>query len=373
MLSAAAGAVAIGVGALLLVGPTASAEVSQMGNLRVNFTAGLDPVSLPRTAPAPIAVSFGGHVTTTDGQSPPQLQRIELQINRDGILDRSGLPRCGLGQIQPATDAEALANCRGALVGEGRFAAKVLLPEQASFPSRGRVLAFNGMIGCTELQPDERSVGSRKASLQDRPSSSASLPYVTGRGWPSRSRTKEGQQGDLLRSLGIAESGRLWPSSSRTQGGREGERASNSGASTQVDASSRSLFLSADPRPTDRERRDAPCHPRPAILAHVYGTEPAPTSYTIPFLISQSPKGQFGSTLRAELPSVTSDSGYVTGLSIKLQRTFTYRGRPRSYLSASCPAPAGFPGAVFPLAKATFSFGDGRTLSSTLTRNCRVR
>ena len=48
------------------------------------------------------------------------------------------------------------------------------------------------------------------------------------------------------------------------------------------------------------------------------------------------------------------------------------RGKPRSYLSAGCPAPVGFPGAVFPLARASFGFADGRVLSATMQRSCSV-
>ncbi len=112
-------------------------------------------------------------------------------------------------------------------------------------------------------------------------------------------------------------------------------------------------------------------HGRPAILAHVYGTDPVPTSFTLPFEL-RSAKGTFGTVLRASLPSVTGDSGYVTGLSMNLGKSFRSHGKRRSYLSASCPAPKGLRGAIFPFARASFGFGK-RTLSSTLTRTCKVR
>ena len=112
-------------------------------------------------------------------------------------------------------------------------------------------------------------------------------------------------------------------------------------------------------------------HGRPAIFAHVYGTQPVPTSFTLPFALEPG-KGTYGTVLRASLPEVTGDSGYVTGLSLNLGRSFSYRGRGRSYLSASCPAPSGFPGAVFPFARASFGFA-GKTVTSTLTRSCKVR
>jgi hypothetical protein len=109
---------------------------------------------------------------------------------------------------------------------------------------------------------------------------------------------------------------------------------------------------------------------RPAILAHVYGTDPVPTSFTMPFVISQA-KGTFATTLTATLPEA--DNNIVTAIDLNLSRTFTYRGEKRSYATAGCPAPKGFPGATFPFAKASYTFADGRKLSSTLMRSCRAR
>jgi hypothetical protein len=111
---------------------------------------------------------------------------------------------------------------------------------------------------------------------------------------------------------------------------------------------------------------------RPVIFAHVYGTEPIPTSFTLPLRISHA-KGRFGTVLSAALPHVTSEAAVVTGITLSLHRTFRYRGEPHSYLSAGCPAPKGFPGALFPLARASFAFAGGESLSSTVVRSCRVR
>jgi DNA-binding beta-propeller fold protein YncE len=113
-------------------------------------------------------------------------------------------------------------------------------------------------------------------------------------------------------------------------------------------------------------------HGRPAILAHIYGTQPAPTSYVLPFLIRSS-HGTYGNVLEASLPQATGDWGYVTGLRMTLRRRFSYRGARRSYLSAGCPAPSGFPGAVFPLARTSFVFAGGMTLASVLDRSCRAK
>jgi DNA-binding beta-propeller fold protein YncE len=111
----------------------------------------------------------------------------------------------------------------------------------------------------------------------------------------------------------------------------------------------------------------------PAILAHVYGTSPVPTSSTIPFLIGSAGKGTYGATLTASLPQVTSKWGYVTGISMDLGRRFSYRGKGRSYLSAGCPAPEGSSLAVFSLARTSLSFEGGRKMTSVLSRSCKVR
>jgi DNA-binding beta-propeller fold protein YncE len=111
---------------------------------------------------------------------------------------------------------------------------------------------------------------------------------------------------------------------------------------------------------------------KPAILAHVYGTRPAPTSSVLSFRIRPS-HGTYGSVLETSLPQATGDWGYVTGLRMTLRRRFSYRGRSRSYLRAGCPAPAGFPGAVFPLARTSFSFAGGMTLTSVLNRECTAK
>jgi hypothetical protein len=101
---------------------------------------------------------------------------------------------------------------------------------------------------------------------------------------------------------------------------------------------------------------------RPAILAHIYGTEPVPTSYVLPFSIESTP-GRYGTVLTASLPRVTGEWGYVTGISLRLQPRF---------LSAGCPAPRGFPSVVFPLLRTSFSFAGGPNITSTLNRSCKV-
>jgi hypothetical protein len=111
---------------------------------------------------------------------------------------------------------------------------------------------------------------------------------------------------------------------------------------------------------------------KPAILAHVYGTQPAPASYTLSFVVSKS-KGTYGTTLKASLPPVKAGAGYISGIYLTLGKTYTYHGKKHSYFTASCPAPKGFSKAVFPFAKASVAFQGGQKLGSTLTRTCKAK
>lgn len=244
---------------LVTLVPAVRAELTERGDLFVHFQGGIDPVTLPRKQLAPITVTVAGTVKTLSGERPPALRKVQIELNKGGELDSSGLPVCSYGQLVAVVPARALEVCGDALVGDGVYLGKSSFPEQATFPSQGHILAFNGVYR-----------------------------------------------------------------------GRE------------------------------------------VILAHVYGTDPVPTSYTLTFALAPA-KGTFGTVLRASLPEVTGSSGYITGISLNLGRSFRSHGKTHSYLSASCPAPKGFPGAVFPFARASFGFAGKTTVTSTLTRSCGVR
>lgn len=177
----------------------ASAEVTQEGNLRVSFTGGISPNALPRKGAAPVKVTFGGDIKTTDGAQPPQLRTISLAINRAGRLDYHGLPACRYHQIHPASTAEAIETCPDSVIGTGTFSAHVVLPEQSPFPSTGEVTAFNGLFhgrhvvfvhvyGTTPLPQSQvvifqigRTTGTYRATLTgELPQVAAEWGYVSG-------------------------------------------------------------------------------------------------------------------------------------------------------------------------------------------------
>jgi hypothetical protein len=132
--------------ALLLFGggALASAEVAQNGNLRVSMSGELLPHVLPRKGVAPVSVTVGGKISTTDETEPPQLRQMTVEINRHGRIESTGLPICNAGKIRTASNGRALAICGNALVGEGKFSGTVTLPGSAPYPIEGKLLMFNG-------------------------------------------------------------------------------------------------------------------------------------------------------------------------------------------------------------------------------------
>lgn len=111
----------------------------------------------------------------------------------------------------------------------------------------------------------------------------------------------------------------------------------------------------------------------PTLLLHIYNARPVRLAFVVPFTIAHPREGEFGSVFSARIPHIASDRGYLTDLRLTLRRRYTADGRRRSVFSASCAAAPGFPGAVFTLARATFSFDNGKRLTSVLTRDCAVR
>jgi hypothetical protein len=129
--------------ALLAAAPGAAETVQQDG-VRLSFRGSVSPPQLPRTRPTPVRISLRAGIGGADGGALPQLRRLEIAINRIVRIDASGLPVCHLAEIQPASASDARAACGASLVGTGRFAASVQIPEQVPYPSRGRIDAFNG-------------------------------------------------------------------------------------------------------------------------------------------------------------------------------------------------------------------------------------
>jgi hypothetical protein len=107
------------------------------------------------------------------------------------------------------------------------------------------------------------------------------------------------------------------------------------------------------------------------LLAQVYGRKP-PSAFVLTFKILER-KGTFGTVIKTTLPKPARSWAYVTHFDMRLRRIYTYQGERHSYISAGCPAPEGFPGAVYPFARSKFGFAGGNEVTTTLIRDCTVR
>jgi len=129
---------------LAIAALSAQAELVKSGSLHISVSAGIQPHLLPRSGRAPIAVSIVSRLTTSEGEVPPPIKRLRIELNRHGRLQTLGLPECDVTRIYPASTKAALRACRPALVGRGSFSVDVVLGGQKPYPTSGRLLLFNG-------------------------------------------------------------------------------------------------------------------------------------------------------------------------------------------------------------------------------------
>jgi hypothetical protein len=134
------------------------------------------------------------------------------------------------------------------------------------------------------------------------------------------------------------------------------------------------VTLSSRPIPVDGRALvfNGLVHGRAGMLIHIYVARPVRFTLVIPLRISHR-GGEFGTVLTTKVPALAAGFGSITELQLRIGRRFTYRGGRRSYLSATCAAPAGFPGATFSFARGVFSFSGGRIMHTVLSRSCQVR
>jgi hypothetical protein len=99
------------------------------------------------------------------------------------------------------------------------------------------------------------------------------------------------------------------------------------------------------------------------ILAHVYANVPAPTAFVTKVNVSKVNNGKYGLRFESQIPVVAGGAGPLTEFSVRLRKSFTYRGKQQSYLLAKCPI-----GRLFGQGAVTFT--DGTRLKGTAALPC---
>jgi hypothetical protein len=123
---------------------SAYAITAEYGPLKVSATATLKPRELPAHGNRPIFLSSVTRVATKDGSTPPTLQTLLFQLDRNGTIDTKGLPTCPTSKLEGTTPAQARKLCGGALVGKGTGRAVVTMPGRAPFTITSPLSFFNG-------------------------------------------------------------------------------------------------------------------------------------------------------------------------------------------------------------------------------------
>jgi hypothetical protein len=131
---------------LLAAGICASAYAitAEIGPVWVSATATLKPRALPAHGNAPVFLNSVTRVGSHDGSTPPTLQTLLFQLDRNGTIDTKGLPTCAVAQLEGTTPAQARKRCAGALVGKGTGRALVTMPGRAPFTIASPISFFNG-------------------------------------------------------------------------------------------------------------------------------------------------------------------------------------------------------------------------------------
>jgi len=73
------------------------------------------------------------------------------------------------------------------------------------------------------------------------------------------------------------------------------------------------------------------------VFLHAYVDVPAPTAVIVRATVTRIHRGRFGLLLKAHVPKVAGGAGSATAFDLKIGRRYTYKGRKKSFLSASCP------------------------------------
>jgi hypothetical protein len=108
----------------------------------------------------------------------------------------------------------------------------------------------------------------------------------------------------------------------------------------------------------------------PTVIGDVFSKAP-PVSFLMSFRIRPVP-GAFATALVANLHA-SGKRTHLRHFELTLGRRFEKGGRMHSFVNAACPAPRGFRSFPFTFAEATFDFAGDKSVSTAVTRSCRVR
>jgi hypothetical protein len=103
---------------------------------------------------------------------------------------------------------------------------------------------------------------------------------------------------------------------------------------------------------------------KPVVYLHAYGTSPLQTTLVLTGVVSNLGKEGYGPRLDVTIPAIAGGAGVITDFKVKIQKSWTYKGKKTSFVSAKCPA------AKKLKYRGAFTYADGTTIEANTTQAC---
>jgi hypothetical protein len=103
---------------------------------------------------------------------------------------------------------------------------------------------------------------------------------------------------------------------------------------------------------------------KPVVLLHAYGVTPIQTTLVLVGTVSNLGKEGYGPRLDVIVPPIAGGSGVITDFKVKIQKSWTYKGKKMSFANAKCPASRKLK------YRGAFTYKDGTTIDAAATQSC---
>jgi hypothetical protein len=103
---------------------------------------------------------------------------------------------------------------------------------------------------------------------------------------------------------------------------------------------------------------------KPVVLLHAYGQSPIQTTLVLVGIVSNLGKEGYGPRLDVTIPAIAGGVGVITDFKVKIQKSWTYKGKKMSFVSAKCPASKKL------RYRGAFTYSDGTTINADTTQSC---
>jgi hypothetical protein len=103
---------------------------------------------------------------------------------------------------------------------------------------------------------------------------------------------------------------------------------------------------------------------KPVVLLHSYGISPVQTTLILTGVVSNYGKEGYGPRLDVTIPPLAGGFGAITDFKVKINKSWTYKGKKMSFVSARCPASKKLK------YRGAFTYKDGTTIDASTTQAC---